>query len=391
MLDKIGIVFVKEVIDNLRDWRSVFLALLYPFMGPLLIGILVVTVGEVITALPTTSFNVPVQGARNAPELIAYLEQHATVIEPATPDPLLGVRPGQHDTILVIPDDYASRFADERPAAVQLVVDGSRLTGALALSRVLALLKTYNKQVDAARLRSRGLEPTVGDPVTIEYLNVAAGRNITGFFLNMMPPFIIFTIFLGGVYLAIDTTSGERERGSLEPLLANPVARWELVAGKVCAALLFTAIALVVQLVAFKGAFELIAQGGFGLLVRPGLGVLTAIFLVCVPLMLLAVSVQMIIATVTRSFKETQTYLGLLPLVPAIPGLVLAFVAVKAHSWTMIIPIFGQTVLIGQLARDEPVNLFDVAIASGTTAALAFALLFVATRLYEREQLIFTG
>ncbi len=127
------------------------------------------------------------------------------------------------------------------------------------------------------------------------------------------------------------------------------------------------------------------------MLVRPGLGVLTAIFLVCVPLMLLAVSEQMIIATVTRSFKETQTYLGLLPLVPAIPGLVLAFVAVKAQSWTMTIPIFGQTVLIGQLARDEPVNPFDVAVASVSTAAVAFALLFIATRLYEREQLIFTG
>ena len=193
----------------------------------------------------------------------------------------------------------------------------------------------------------------------------------------------------GGVYLTIDTTSGERERGSLEPLLANPVARWELMLGKALAAFAFTAAAVVVQLVAFKLVFEVITRGEFGLAVDLGVPMFAAIFLICLPLMAFAVAIQLIVATLTRSFKETQTYLGLLPLAPALPGLVLVFVSINAHPWMMAIPTFGQTLLVGQLVRGEPVSAVAVAIACATTALAAAALLYGAARLYERDVLLF--
>ena len=391
MIERILVVFGKEVIDNLRDRRSVLLALLYPFIGPVMIGLLVVFVGAMITALPKATFTLPVEGAQHAPRLIAFLENHRTLVVPAPEDPAYAVRTGQHDTALIIPEGYGKRIAGEGTASVQLVVDGSRLAGVVAMSRTHGLLRDYNKSIGAERLRARGLDPGITNPLVVKYINVSVGRNLTGFFLNMMPPFIIFTIFVGGVYLAIDTTSGERERGSLEPLLANPIARWELMAGKVCAALVFTAMALIVQLITFEAMFEMISEGGFGLRVRPGILVFVSVFLVCAPLMLFAVGIQMIIATVTHSFKETQTYLGLLPIVPALPGVVLVFVAVKAHTWMMAIPTFGQIVLIGQIVRGEIVKPVDVAVASTVTAAAALALLAIASRLYQRDALVLGG
>ncbi len=107
------------------------------------------------------------------------------------------------------------------------------------------------------------------------------------------------------------------------------------------------------------------------------------------PLMALAVAIQLIIATTTHSFKETQTYLGLLPLVPSLPGLVLIFVSITAHPWMMAIPTFGQTLLIGQLVRGEPLSGLFIAIACVTTGLAAAALLFFAARLYEKEALLF--
>lgn len=389
MFGRIWIVFGKEVIDNMRDRRSVSLALIYPFIGPVLVGALIAFVGEAITALPNSNFTLAVQGAASAPALVAYLEENNVVVTAAPDNPAQAVRIGRIDTALIIPDDYAVRFDAERQASVSLVVDGSRLSAVVAMSRALYVLGKYSSQVSAGRLNARGLDLAIAEPVEIKKINVALGRNLTGFFLNMVPPFLIFTIFIGGVYLTIDTTSGERERGSLEPLLANPVARWELMLGKALAAFAFTMMAVIAQLIAFKLVFEVITGGDLGLDVDIGVGLFLEMFLIGLPLMALAVAVQLIIATMTHSFKETQTYLGLLPLVPSLPGLVLVFVSLTAHPWMMAIPTFGQTLLIGQLVRGEPVSGLSIAIASVTTGLAAAALLFFAARLYERDALLF--
>jgi sodium transport system permease protein len=389
MFARIWVVFAKEVIDIMRDRRSVSMAMIYPFIGPVLMGALIAFVGDTITALPESNITLPIQGASRAPALVAYLEEHNVVVVAAPDDPQTAVQIGHIDTALIITENYTDSFGAERQATVNLVVDGSRLSAVVAMSRALYVLGQYSAGVSAERLTARGLDLSIANPVEIKQINVALGRNLTGFFLNMVPPFLIFTIFIGGVYLTIDTTSGERERGSLEPLLANPVARWELMLGKALAAFAFTMMAVIAQLIAFKLVFEVITSGDLGLDVDIGFGLFLAMFLISLPLMALAVAVQLIIATLTHSFKETQTYLGLLPLVPSLPGLVLVFVSIAAHPWMMAIPTFGQTLLIGQLVRGEPLGALSVIIACVTTVLAAAALLLFAARLYDRDALLF--
>jgi sodium transport system permease protein len=197
-------------------------------------------------------------------------------------------------------------------------------------------------------------------------------------------------LFIGGVYLAIDTTAGERERGSLEPLFANPLPRAGFMLGKYLAALFFTLVAVLVQLATFKLMFVSVGAGqGFAKVLGPGATLGT--FAVAAPLAALAVAVQVIIATVSRSFKEAQTYLGLLPLAPAMPGLALVFLPLVPQGWMMAVPTFGQTLLFGQLVRGEPIAFGHALIASGVTLVLALVLLALAAKLYEREELIFGG
>ena len=100
---------------------------------------------------------------------------------------------------------------------------------------------------------------------------------------------------------------------------------------------------------------------------------------------------QIIVATVSRSYKETQTYLGLLPLIPSLPGMILVFVPLKAKLWMMSIPTFGQILLIGQLMRQEPVALAHIVTSVGGTMLVAAMLLFFAARLYDRDQMLFGG
>ena len=192
------------------------------------------------------------------------------------------------------------------------------------------------------------------------------------------------------MHLAIDTTAGERERGSLEALLINPVARKELVLGKLGAIVAFTVFSLTGTLVAFALMLTYVPLEDFlGTRISLDLGALLAIFIISLPMTMLAGALQMIISSFARSFKEAQSYLGFLPLIPALPGMFLAFVPVKPTIWMMTIPTFGQQLLINQLLREEPVLILNVIISSTATLLVAVAFVLIAMRLYEREAILF--
>jgi sodium transport system permease protein len=232
----------------------------------------------------------------------------------------------------------------------------------------------------------------VTEPLAIEQQDVSTPQSQGVLFLNILPYFIVMVVFMGGMYVIIDTTAGERERGSLEPLLINPVARWEFVIGKMSAAVPFAIFAVLTTLVAFSVVFNVFPLEDYvGVPVNVDTGALIGIFLISLPMILLASALQMIIATYTRSFKEAQTYVGFLPLIPALPGIGLAFLAVKANFWTMLIPTFGQQLLINQLMRGEPVNPINVLISTVVTLILAGVLVWVAIKLYERERVLLGG
>jgi sodium transport system permease protein len=107
-------------------------------------------------------------------------------------------------------------------------------------------------------------------------------------------------------------------------------------------------------------------------------------------MILLASALQMIIATFTRSYKEAQTYVAFLPLVPALPGIGLAFLPIKAELWTMLIPTFGQQLLINQIMRGEVVNPANALVSSTITILLALGLVWVAIRLYQKDRLLYS-
>lgn len=391
MWRRILVVFAKETVDNSRDRRTLLVALIYPLLGPVILGLLILAVVDVVSADQARDMRLSVQNAERAPTLVRFLEGRGVRVAPAPADPETAVRDGKLEIVVVIPDDYAARFEADRTASIVVVANSSRLSGLVALNHVAALLGDFNREVWGARIAARGVDIQVLRPLDIKSVDVAAGTHIAEILLFMVPPLFIFNLFMGGVYLAIDTTSGERERGSLEPLLINPIERWALMFGKYLAALLFTGAAVAVQLLAFKVALQSAGGGTLAFANVLTLGAVAGVFAMTLPLMMVAVGVQFIIATVTRSFKEAQTYLGLLPLVPAIPGMVLVFAPVQATAWMMAIPAFSQTLLLGALVRGEALPMADVALSMASSLIAAAVLLAVSARLYEREKLIFSG
>jgi sodium transport system permease protein len=333
--------------------------------------------------------SLPVVGAENAPSLVQFLEQSGAEIKPAPANPEADVRAGNSDVVLIIPKGYGKDFNAGRPATVQLVLDDSRQSAAPSIRRARQMLESYSQQIGSLRLLARGVNPGVISALAIEERDIATPQSHAARILAMLPYFIIFSVFIGGMYLAIDTTAGERERGSLEPLIINPVGRHELVLGKLGATLVFTLLAVVETLLGFYVMLNYLPMESLGVKLSFGLGALSLVFLLTVPMMLLAGSLQMIVATLTRSYKEAQTYLGFMPLVPAIPGLFLALSPVKAKWWMMLIPTFGEQLLINQVMRGEAIPPFHVLLSAVTTVLVGVALTVIAVLMHTRERILF--
>jgi sodium transport system permease protein len=388
--ERISIIFEKELKDNLRDRRSVFSALMSALIGPVLLVMLIIIMGRTFnTDNLEKPLELPVQGAENAPSLISFLEQNNVLILPAPENPRQDVRNGVRDLVLIIPDDFGESFSAGQPARVELVVDSSRQSAMPAVERARMLLDQYSAQIGSLRLIARGVSPAVLQPMIVARVDVSTPQSQVGIFLNMMPYFIVLVVFVGGMYVVIDTTAGERERGSLEPLLINPAPRWEVVVGKLAASIPFAVFAVFLTLVAFAIGFNVVPIEDYvGFQVSIDINVMIGIFLISLPMILLASALQMIIATFTRSFKEAQTYVAFLPLIPALPGIALAFIPVRASFLNMAIPTFGQQLLINQLMRGEPIDPANVVVSVISTTLCSILLVYLAVQLFKRERIL---
>ncbi|MCE1252795.1 MAG: ABC transporter permease [Anaerolineae bacterium] len=391
MIKRIGVIFNKEVIDNLRDKRSLTSTFTSALITPLTLLMMIFLLGQMFNSNPDEKpLKVPVLGAENAPALISFLEQNGAQILPAPADPQQAVREGEAEVVLVIPEKYGESFSQSSPAEVQLILDASRTGNTITLEQVNGLLNGYNRLVGSQRLMVRGINPQVTQVISIDRVDVSTPQSRTMIFLYMLPFILIMNIFMGGMHVIVDATAGERERNSLEPLLINPARRSEMVLGKQLASLPFAMTGLLLTLVVFGLIFNLVPiEQYLGMPMSLSISALWVIFWLSVPMLLLASSLQMIVASFSRSFKEAQTYLGFMPLIAGLPGMVVGFLAIKPALDTMLIPIFGQTLLINQLMRGETMNPFYILITTLTTLVAALLLTGVAIKLYQREQILF--
>ncbi len=381
-------VFWKEVRENLRDRRTVMNALL---RGPLLAPVLFLVMFNLQIGAQLKNADqplpVPVVGAANAPHLVAALAQMGMVALPPPKDPGAAVRSQLDSVVLVIPPGYAAHWNRGETAGVRLVYDSSRRGSEQAAQRVRLMLKRYALTIGAQRMLARGLSPAVDLPLVPENRDLATPRSRGAVLFSILPYFIVLTAFLGGMYLAIDTTAGERERQSLEPLLANPVPRWSVLLGKLSATTLFALVSLALGVIGFAVAGRYMDVRKLNMVIDLGVHFFAVTLLLMLPLVLLLACLQTLVSAFAKSYREALTYLSLLMFIPVLPSLLLMVIPVKSQTWMYAVPLLGQQLGIMRLLRGETPGAVDIAVCllgSLLAAALAFA---VSLRVYASERL----
>jgi sodium transport system permease protein len=189
----------------------------------------------------------------------------------------------------------------------------------------------------------------------------------------------------------MDTTAGEKERKSLEPLLIIPVPRGQIMSGKMITTTVFAMASLALTLVSFRIVLPYMPVGAFGMDLTLGLGTLLKILLVVSPVAILAAALLTLLASFAKSYREAQSYMGLVILIPMVPSLIFMANPVKAESWMMNIPLFSQNMLIGEIIRDELVPLSWYAMSISSTLLIGLLLAIMAATLYNRPKLIFNS
>ena len=382
------VVFLKEVKENLRDRKTVVNALVMgPLLGPVFFAIMM---GFIITKQLDSAekpLKLPVVGAEHAPNLVSWLTQQGVEIEPAPTDSEAAIRARDARAVLVIPAGFGEHWRKGETAQVEVVFDSSDQDGRAPKARISALLNAYSEQHSAMRIAARGLHPALLSPVVVADRDLASTQQRAGQLLSFLPYLLVLGAFLGGMYLAIDTTAGERERQSLEPLLANPATRAEIVLGKLGATFGFAMASMLLSLVAFSFAFQYIPLDRLGMRIDFGPGLILRAALLMVPLVMCFAALQTIVAAYAKSYREAQTYLSLLMLVPMLPSVILMINPMKGELWMSAVPLLSQNVLVMALARGEVVALAEFALSFGASLLLAVLLVWVAVRIYHREQL----
>jgi sodium transport system permease protein len=387
-LRRFFVVLRKEIMDGARDRRALYSLAFSVIAGPLLVGFMFNRIAARQTS--ARDVEIPVVGAANAPALMEWLrQQDGVTIVDGPEDPEHAVREQERDFVLIIPEEFGEQFAAAKRAEIQLVADGSRDTARPKVQRVRGLVEAYGVQIAALRLIARGVSPAIAAPIRIDDIEVSSAQQRAARILTFVPLFIMLAAFTGGMQIATDSTAGERERGSLEPLLCNPVAREAFVVGKWLAAVLFAMVTMALTTAFCTAVLEYLPLQDVGIRFRFDMGTAWSALAATLPMAFLASGLQMFVASFARSFKEAQSYLGMLIMVPMLPGILAVVYPISNQPWMAPVPILGQYVLLIDVLGGKDPSPVSIALAACTALLASLVLVYLTTRLFRKEKTIF--
>ncbi len=378
----------KELTDAFRDRRALYTMVFSTLFGPILIAFMLHQLAGQEKA--AQEIQVPVVGRERAPVFIDWLAQQRGVeIVPGPADPEAAVRSRKFDIVLVVQKEFAVKFRDSRPAPVQVFSDSTNQSARAKVKRLNALLNRFSGETGSLRLIARGVSPEVASALKIEAVEVSNAQQRIATIFNFLPMILILAAFTAGMQITTDSTAGERERGSLEPLLLNPVPRWQLVGGKWLAAAVSAFAGMAGTLVVTGIILSRLSLEDLGIRFHLGAPQMLLILTALAPMALVAPALQMYLSCFAKSFKEAQSYMGFLILAVTIPGVLSAFYPLTDRPWIRPIPILGQYALGTEILGGKVPSVFVLIAATIFAMALASLLLSLATRLFSDEKIIF--
>jgi sodium transport system permease protein len=369
------IAFVKELVDALRDRRTMLMVLLSSVaLGPLTLVLMSMLVSDIEKRAEARQ--VVIVGLERAPTLRNYLERQTQRTEPAPADYERQLQDSKlGDAVLVVPPDFEERLARGEPPELEVVSHGSNARAQASARRVMGLLRGFAEEQRQLRLASRGVAPAALQVLDVQERDLADPAS-RGAQLAFIVPFFVMTAVLYGCFnAALDTTAGERERGSLEPLLMTPASPFALTLGKWAAVASLGMLVAVLACLSFLPGQWLLRSELLAAMFRFGPREALWFLALLVPLAGALAAVLMATAIRCKSFKEAQANSTLVLLAVNLVPLVQVFGRGGEEPWHLWVPALAQITLMTRVLKGEAPGMLDALVPMLVCAALALASL----------------
>ncbi|KFI07348.1 ABC transporter permease [Massilia sp. BSC265] len=359
MKSKLMIVLRKELRETLRDKRTLGMLALVTLLYPFMIGLVLHQLIDKNTKSEREGIELAVIGAAKAPTLMAQLGQKNITVKDTAPmeEDAIGelLRAKKAVAVLRLPDDFTENYYAMRPARVEIWYD-SAAENFSQRREVEDVLEAYGRNVASARLLAHGVSPAALAPIMVQQYDTGTNASRSAALIGGLLGMLFLPAFIMTMSAAVDSTAGERERRSLEVLMAQPATTWELIGGKILAVSLLGIVGVTIELILGHLILKWLPLEEIGLSWSLGWGQLLLVCLVTVPLSLLAAALYVTLAMNAKTFKEAQTILSIVMLVPFIPSMVVSFMDLKTAQWMYLVPMLSNQTLAKELSKSGDIG-----------------------------------
>lgn len=395
----IAVVFKKELIDTLRDRRTLVAMVLVPLvLFPLLIVGGTWLVSSQIEEASQETLQVAVLGEENQNPAVSLREQLGVVpnVEIADDVPVdtarAQIRRGDLDVVVVVADSFDAHVAANRAGSVDLIYESDD-DSEVMLNRVRPVIDNFEEQLLRTRFESMGLSTEATRAVDLNEVNLASEQAQMAQELGGLLPymFLIFC-FTGAMYPALDMGAGEKERGTLETLLTAPVTRYQFLVGKTLTITLAGLFAAVVSILSIFGSVFLVDEIPEGILdtamslLSPG--IIATLLALLLPLTVFFAAAQLSLSFYARSFKEAQSTASPLLIAVIFPAFLGMLPGFSLNTTTALIPVLNVALATKQ-ALAGTLGMGHLALVFGSLVVLAAMSLAVCMFVLRSERVLF--
>ena len=379
MRSKIWIVFWKELRETLREKRTLSLLLLFTLMYPAIIGYVMHQMIDKNTRTEREGVELAIIGGAQAPTLVSQLRQKNITVSEAAPmdEAAIGALLHARKTaaVLRLSDDFVENYGAMRPASIELWFDSAAESGPQR-RQIEEVLQAYSANIASARLLAHGVSPAALSPIQVQRYDTGTNASRSAMVIGGIIGILFFPAFMLTMSAAVDSTAGERERRSLEVLMAQPIRTWELVCGKWLAASVPSVVGVTLELLLAHAILAWLPLEEIGMSWSLGWREMLLVCLVTAPLSLLSGALYLALAMNAKSFKEAQTTLSFVMIVPLIPGFAVSALELKSAGWMYLVPTLSNQTLLKELAKSSELGALPFVLTF--LSALIPALLVVA-------------
>ncbi|MGC8642920.1 MAG: ABC transporter permease subunit/CPBP intramembrane protease [Isosphaeraceae bacterium] len=381
------VIFRREVLDQLRDRRTLFMIVVFPILLYPILGFVVLQVAAARVQKPRI---VVVVGTEYLPAEYPLLAPSADDFDPRLlgPQPQRGslqvvsesargpwgeaehrqeaVRRGVASAVLVIPADLPRQFHERKDVEIPILYRSVDETSQNTYYRLREILDRWKREIVQARTQRDNLPRGYAQPVQVKAQDLATTQEVESSTWSRVFPFLLVMMSLtGAFYPAVDLCAGEKERGTMETLLISPASRAEIVVGKFLTVMLASVATALLNLASMGLTGLVLAERGAPLALEPGhrasAAALSApslqsafwMILLLLPLAAFFSAVCLALSVLARSMKEGQYYMTPLYMV-CLPLIFLTLMPeTKLNLFYSLVPVTGVALLLRALIMGD--------------------------------------